>query len=133
MNVKFKTVLGVTGAALACLAAPCARAQEGEAPAAAAAEENKVDEALQTEIRYVEALIDSGFSDFAEPVIAATKKKWPESETMFFAIEIRGLLALQKFAEAEAKIAALPDRKSSKYWAARLEVANIFFVRGHKS
>jgi len=134
MNVKFKTVLGVSGTALACLAVPCARAQEGgEAPEAAAAEENKVDEALQAEIRYVEALIDSGFSDFAEPVIAATKKKWPESETMFFAIEIRGLLALQKFAEAEAKIAALPDRKSSKYWAARLEVANNFFARGHKS
>ena len=135
MNVKSKTIWRASGVALALLAAPCALAQEGEAPAEAApaAEENKVDEALQTEIRYVEALIDCGFPDFAEPVIAATKKKWPESEAMFFAIEIRGLLSLQKFDEAQAKIAALPDRKGSKYWAARLEVANNFFARGNKA
>ena len=79
------------------------------APAAEAPVE-ETDPALELEIRYVEALIDSGFSDFAEPVIAATKKKWPESETKFFAIEIRGLLSLGKFDEAEKKIAALPDR-----------------------
>ena len=135
MNVKSKTIWRASGVALALLAAPCALAQAGEAPAEAApaAEENKVDEALQTEIRYVEALIDCGFPDFAEPVIAATKKKWPESEAMFFAIEIRGLLSLQKFDEAQAKIAALPDRKGSKYWAARLEVANNFFARGNKA
>lgn len=109
-------------------AVPLSFAQEaGQAPA-----DNKVDEALQSEIRYVEALIEYGFPDFAEPVIAATKKKWPEADTLFFAIEIRGMLSLGKFDEAEKKVAALPDRKGSKFWAARLEIANNYFVRGKK-
>ena len=106
---------------------------EAAAPVAAEAEEEKLDKALKFEMDYVETLIDCGFSDFAAPVIEATKKKWPESEALFFAIEIRGMLTLGKFDEAEAKIAALPDRTSSKYWAARLEVANNFFRRGKKS
>ncbi len=100
------------------------------APAAPADEE---DPALAFEIAYVEKLIEYGFPDYATGVIAATKKKWPESETKFFAIEVRGLLSLGKFDEAEKKIAALPDRKSAKYWAARLEVANNLFYRGNKA
>ena len=95
--------------------------------------EAKADEALRAEIRYVEALVDNGYPDFAELVIAATKKKWPESEAQFFAIEIRGLLSLNKFDEAEKKIAALPDRNGPKFWAARLEVANNYFARGRKA
>ena len=94
--------------------------------------EEKIDEELLFEIAYVEALVDNGYPDFAEPVIAATKKKWPESDAMFFAIEVRGLLSLGKFDEAEKIIAALPDRKGSKYWAARLEVANYYFGRNQK-
>ncbi len=105
---------------------------EDAAGAAEAKQDDKQDEALQGEIRYVEALVDCGFPDFAEIVIAETKKKWPESEALFFAIEIRGMLSLGKFDEAQAKVAALPDRKSSKYWAARLEIANNFFGRGNK-
>ena len=87
---------------------------------------------LESEIAYVEALVSSGYPDFAGPIIEATKKKWPESEVRFFAIEIRGLLALSKFDEAEKRIAALPDRDSAKYWAARLEVAVSYFYRGKK-
>ncbi len=103
-----------------------------DAPAAGEAEIEEMDPELEAEIKYVEALVDNGYPDFAEGVIVATKKKWPESETKFFAIEIRGLLSLQKFDEAEKKIAALPDRKGAKYWAARLEVANNMFFRGKK-
>ncbi len=106
-------------------------AQEAAAEAEAPVEE--MDPELVAEIKYVEALVDNGYPDFAEGVIAATKKKWPESETKFFAIEIRGMLSLGKFDEAEKKIAALPDRKSAKYWAARLEVANNLFFRGNKA
>lgn len=93
-----------------------------------------VDEALQTEIKYVEALVDAGLPDFAQPVIAAAKAKWPgpEAETQFFAIEIRAMLSLGDFDGAEKLIAALPDRNGSKYWAARLEVANNFFAQGKK-
>ena len=136
MSSKIAYVLGCAAAAFA----PCtaAFAQEAESPAAAApaeeasAEEPKVDEALEFEIAFVEQLISWGYPDIAEPVIAATKAKWPESEARFFAIEIRGMLSLGKFEDAEKKIASLPDRKSAKYWAARLEVANNYFGRNQK-
>ncbi len=88
-----------------------------------------IDPVLKGELAYVEELVSIGLPDFAEIVIAETKKKWPEAEALFFAIEIRGMLLLGKSAEAEAKIAALPDRNSSKYWAARLEVANDHYNR----
>ena len=120
---------------LAALLASVAFAQEeapAEAPAEAAAEQVQENPELEAEIAYVEALVNYGFPDLAGPVIEETKKKWPESEVRFFAIEIRGMLALGQFEQAEKKIAALPDRKSSKYWAARLEVANNYFGRGQK-
>ncbi len=128
MRLQSLTIFGCAAAFSLC-AAMSSFAQEADA---AAAGEEKIDEALQAEIRFVEALVDCGFPDFAESVIAATKKKWPESEALFFAIEIRGMLSLGKFDEAEKTIAALPDRNGSKYWAARLEVANNFFARGKK-
>lgn len=111
----------------AVLAMPVA-AQESAQDGAEGAE----DSALEAEIAYVQALVDYGYPDIAAPVMAATKKKWPQSEVRFFAIEIRGLLSMGKFAEAESKIAALPDRKGTKYWAARLTVANNYFGRGQK-
>lgn len=125
MSRKVSSILGCAACALSVLTVARAYAQEAEAAPAA----NEADKALDAEISYVEALIENGLPDFAEPVIEETKKKWPESETAFFALEIRGMLMLGKTEEAEKKIAALPDRKSSKYWAARLEVANNHF--GH--
>ena len=114
------------------LAAALASSAGAEEAAAAAAEASNENPELEAEISYVEALVNYGYPDLAGPVIEATKKKWPESEVRFFAIEIRGMLALGQFNEAEKKIAALPDRKSTKYWAARLEVANNYFGRGQK-
>ena len=130
MSLKVATIFALA----AVLASPTLAAEES-APAEEAAEEAeapKENPELEAEINYVEALVNYGYPDLAGPVIEATKKKWPESEVRFFAIEIRGLLALGKFEEAEKKIAALPDRKSTKYWAARLEVANNYFGRGRK-
>ncbi len=131
MSSKLLTIFGCAAALSFGVAVP-SFAQEAEAAPAAESDENQIDEALRQEIRYVEALVDCGFPDFAEPVIAATKKKWPEADALFFAIEIRGMLLLRKFDEAEKAIAALPDRNGSKYWAARLEVANNFFAHGKK-
>ena len=104
-----------------------ASAEEEETPVAKSA-----DQELEEEIAYVEALINNALPDFAGPIIEATKKRWPESEAQFFALEVRGLLLLGKFDEAEKKIASLPDRKSPKYWAARLEMANYYFMRDRK-
>ena len=131
MSSKVAVIFGCAAFAVSPFAAFVSFAGE-DAPASAEAAA-PVDEALATEIRYVEALIEYGFPDFAAPVIEATKRKWPESEAKFFAIEVRGLLSLGKFEEAEAKIAALPDRTGPKYWAARLEVANNLFFRGKKA
>ena len=127
MSSKSKTACALAASVFAVAAG--AFAQEAEAPA-----EVKVDEALQTEIKYAEALVEAGLPDYALPVIDAAKKKWPgpEAETQFFAIEVRSDLSLGNFEAAEKKIAALPDRNGSKYWAARLEVANNLFVQGRK-
>ena len=86
-----------------------------------------------SEVAYAERLVEYGFPDFADVVIARTKAKWPESETVFFAIEVRGMLSLGKEEEAKKLIAALPDRKSAKYWAARLALANFCWRRGRKA
>lgn len=108
-------------------------AQEAEEEAPQETDEQKADrEAMEGEIAFVEALVSYGYPDIAEPVIAATKQRWPQSEAGFFAIEVRGMLSLNKFEEAEKLIASLPDRKSAKYWAARLEVANNYFGRNQK-
>lgn len=128
MNMKATSIFVCT----ACAIAPLASLFAEEESAPSSAEAVKVDSELESEISYVQALIDGGFPDFAESVIAATKKRWPESEVRFFAIEIRGMLSLGKFEEAEKKIAALPDRKGSKYWAARLELANNYSARNRK-
>jgi tetratricopeptide (TPR) repeat protein len=120
MTFKALTIMALATAAL-----PLVAQEASEAP--------KENEELEAEISYVEALVNYGYPDFAGPIIEATKKRWPESEARFFAIEIRGLLALGKFDEAEKIIAALPDRKSSKFWAARLEVANNYFGRGQRT
>ena len=116
-------------ATICILAAVVGSSLWGDEAAAAAPKENPE---LEGEIAYVEALVNYGYPDIAGPVIEATKKKWPESEARFFAIEIRGMLAMGQFEAAEKKIAALPDRKGTKYWAARLEMANNYFGRGQK-
>ncbi len=128
MSLKVATIL-----MLAAFFASPVLAQEAASEAEeAAADLPQENPELEAEINYIEALVNYGYPDLAAPIIEATKKRWPESEASLFAIEVRGLLALGKFDEAEKKIAALPDRKSSKYWAARLEVANNYFARGQK-
>lgn len=115
--------------ALSMSAVCVARAEESAEPAAAAAAE---DPAMVRETDYIEKLIEFGYSDFAEPVIAATKQKWPGSETRVFALEVRMLLMLGRFDEAQKLVAALPDRDSPKFWAARLEIANSYFSQRQK-
>jgi len=121
--------MNLKSATICTLAAVFAVSLYGEEAAA----EPKENAELEAEIAYVEQLVNNGYPDIAGPVIEATKKRWPASEARFFAIEIRGMLAMGQFADAEKKIAALPDRKGTKYWAARLEMANNYFGRGQKA
>ena len=125
-----KAVIFFFGCAAAALAAFAPfRAAAADAAQASGDEQDK---ALQDEIDYISALVENGYPDFAADVIAATKKKWPASEAALFPYEISGMLSLGQFEEAEKKVAALPDRKSSKYWSARLVIANNLFFRGRK-
>ena len=127
--MRFKVAIVFT---LAAALAFTVCAEEPADSAENAVEEVKEDPELEFEIEYITKLVDFGYPDIAAPVIEATRKKWPASEARLFAIDVRGMLALGQFEKAEKVIAALPDRKGTKYWAARLEMANNYFVRGQK-
>ena len=127
MITKVAVIIGC-----AAVFAPLAAVYAEEAEEAVA-EAPKANPEMAEAVKYIEVLVDNGFPDFAEPLIAEAKKKWPESDAMLFAIEIRGMLSMMKFEEAEKRIASLPDRKSTKFWAARLEVANNYFARNRKA
>ena len=122
MNTKVFTAVGCALLAFSPLAS--VRADEAKAEGGGA----EMDEA----IAYVEALVDNGYPDFAKPIIEDTRKKWPDSDARLFAIDVRGMLSLGQFEEANKLIASLPDRKSTKYWAARLEVAMNYYARNQK-
>ena len=101
---------------------------EASAPAAPAA-----DPEMTAQIAYIEELVNNGFPDYAEMLIADTKKRWPASDAVLFAIEVRGMLSMGKFEDAEKRVASLPDRKSIKFWGARLEIANNYIARNRKA
>ncbi len=135
MSLKFKSV-GCIALACSTLFATAIKAQEEQAPAEEAAPteaELAREAALKGEVAFVEALIDASFPDLAQIVIAETKKAYPESAPTFFALEVRGMLQLGKYAEAEKKIASLPNRDSAEYWAARVEMALSLYSRGQKA
>ena len=88
MTLKTYTLFALAALAALPLCAEEAAAEAAEAPA----EAPKANPELEAEMAYVEALVDGGYPDIAAPVIEATKKRWPESEARFFAIEVRSLL-----------------------------------------
>lgn len=132
MSFKRLTVLGCAAFSLSMMTTGSVLAQEAETAADGESAVARIDPQLKAEIAYVEALINAVLPDFAETVIAETKKKWPESEAMFFALEIRGMIWQGKYAEVEAIINKLGEKTSEKYWAARLELANGYFSRSTK-
>ena len=75
MCIKALVFMGCAAAVVSPLASFTAVADDA-APAAAEAPVEEMDPELANEIHYVEALIEYGYPDFAEGVIAATKKKW---------------------------------------------------------
>ena len=125
MRSKVAVIVGCAAALVPFVAVHAGEEAVAEAP--------KVNPEMSEAVKYIEALVDNGYPDFADPLIAEAKKKWPESDAMLFAIEIRGMLSMGRFEDAEKRIASLPDRKSTKFWAARLEVANNYFARNRKA
>ena len=108
-------------AAFACAALVGVRAaDEAAEPDAAASKE---------ELRYIEALVDAGLPDFAEPVIAAAKKKWPQIGPKLKVLELQGDLRLGKFENVQKVIDGIKDKKSGDYWALRLAMADAYYAR----
>lgn len=84
--------------------------------------------AINTERDYADKLTQSGYSDFARIVSADAKRRYPKSEIVFDAVEIRIDLAEGKFDAVEARIKAMPDQNSIETWSLRLVLANYYFA-----
>ena len=100
-------------AAFACAAFLGARAD-------GAAEADSADAAAKEELRFINALVDAGMPDLAEPVIAAAKKKWPQIGPKLKVLELQGDLRLGKFEDVQKVIDGIKDKKGGEYWALRL-------------
>lgn len=85
--------------------------------------------AAKEELRYIEALVDAGLPDLAEPVIAAAKKKWPHIGPKLRVLELQGDLRLGKFENVQKAIDGIKDKKSGDYWALRLAMADAYYAR----
>ena len=111
-------------AACACVAVVGVRAADDDAAASAD------DAAMKEEMRYITALVDANLPDFAEPVIAAAKKKWPQLGPKLKVLELQGDLRLGKFEIVQKVIDGIKDKKSGDYWALRLAMADAYYARG---
>ena len=85
--------------------------------------------AAKEELRYINALVDAGLPDFAEPVIAAAKKQWPQLGPKLKVLELQGDLRLGKFENVQKVIDGIKDKKSGEYWALRLAMADAYYAR----
>ena len=87
------------------------------------------DAAAKEELRFINALVDAGMPDIAEPVIAAAKKKWPQIGPKLKVLELQGDLRLGKFENVQKVIDGIKDKKGSEYWALRLAMADAYYAR----
>lgn len=105
---------------------PVLRSAAEEAPSAPP---SAADPAAEEELKYVGALVDANMPDFAEPVIAAAKKKWPHLGPKFRVLELQGDLRLGKFDAVQKVVDKIKDKKSGEYWALRLSMADAYYAR----
>ena len=115
--------------AAVCVCLPSAAADEEESEQAA---KPAVDPALTEEIAYIEALVEANMPDFAAPVIAAAKKKWPNAGPKLKVLELQGDLRLGKFDAVQKVVDSLKGKKGQEgeYWALRLSMADAYYARG---
>ena len=112
----------------ACALAPATAVRAADEPEAAAAPAAE-DSAIKEELKYISALVDANMPDFAEPVIDAAKKKWPQVAPKLKVLELQGALRLGKFDEVQKVVNAMKT-KNGEYWALRLSMADAYYARG---
>lgn len=102
--------------ALAVLASTTAMAQEDKKAA------------LEEELRYISALIDSAYADFAQDAIELAKKRFPTAGGQLEAPALRVKLRTGRYDEVEKIIAARPDKGSFDTWTLKMELALAYYA-----
>ena len=125
-----QTIICALAAASVCVGLPSGAAAEEED--GKAFQPSAADPALTEEISFIEALVEANMPDFAEPVIAAAKKKWPNAGPKLKVLELQGDLRLGKFESVQKVVDSMKGKKGqeSEYWALRLSMADAYYARG---
>ena len=123
MRFCHTSVHPLAGLAL-CVCALCTTARGADEPANPA----PLDPAAKEELAYVRALVEANLPDFAGPVIAAAKEKWPDLKPKLKVFEVQGDLRLGKFDQVQKVIDAI-GKKNGEYWALRLAMADAYYSR----
>ena len=100
-----QTIICALAAASVCVGLPSGAAAEEED--GKAFQPSAADPALTEEISFIEALVEANMPDFAEPVIAAAKKKWPNAGPKLKVLELQGDLRLGKFESVQKVVDSL--------------------------
>ncbi len=95
---------------------------------AVGADEGPRDE-IKQEIAFASGLIGMNFADYADKVVEALLRKYPEAKPQVAAVKIKVLTSRGKFDEAEAMVKAMPADKLETL-AMRLSLADDFYVWG---
>ncbi len=122
MTFSPKKFLRVAAVA-ACVSVSCGAVAEEAAGGAAA-----VDAAAKEELAFIDVLVQANMPDFAAPVIAAAKKRWPALGPKLKVLELRGALSLGKFDDVQ-KVVDSMTKKDGEYWALRLSMADAYYAR----
>lgn len=121
--LTFAVTLGLTVPVVSALAQEAEEA--AQAPEIPAAEQEAMDE----EVRYIDALIKASLPDIAADVISAAKVKWPTIGPRMEVLEQQGELSLGRYDKVE-EIIKKKKKDSPEYWALKLALANAYNGRG---
>jgi TolA-binding protein len=91
-----------------------------------------LDPAAKEELAYVRALVEANLPDFAAPVIAAAKVKWPVLAPKLKVYEIDGDLRMGRFEKVQ-KVLDACKKGSGEYWSIRLAMGDAYYARSQNA